>query len=81
MQPDAILSLALDQLGDNHLENLQEKSLSNSDRIEMAFRDYLKKHPSTSKDTFLGIVARGEIQIFSIEKSTALGSMEQNLET
>ena len=67
VQPDAILSLALGQLSDSHFKELQEKSLSNNDHLEMAFREYLKKHPSISKDDFLGIVARGEIQIFSSE--------------
>ena len=51
-----LIDVALDLLNDHHLKNLQQKSLSNSDVLEMRFKEYIKKNGKISKDKFLGIL-------------------------
>lgn len=54
VKADQLLSLSLSLLNDVHIKNLQEGSLSNTDKLEMRFKDYVKKNGSISKDEFLG---------------------------
>ncbi|HEX7676320.1 MAG TPA: hypothetical protein VF412_19250 [Bdellovibrio sp.] len=57
---DQILNLLLDLLKQEHIQKLQDGSLSNADRIEMSYRDYIKKNGNVSKDEFLGILLKQE---------------------
>ncbi len=56
------LTLALGLVTPKHLEQLQEESLTNADRLERAFRAYVAEHGSISKDEYLGKRLNGEIQ-------------------
>ncbi len=51
-----IIESALDLIQDHHIKKLQENSLSNTDRLEIKFREYVKKNGKISKDDFLGIL-------------------------
>ena len=51
-----VIELSLSLLSDHHIKQLQEKSISNADILEMRFREYSKKHGKISKDDFLGIL-------------------------
>jgi hypothetical protein len=54
VRPDNLIALALSLLTDQHMKSLQEASLTNADRFEQRYRDYIKSHGVTSKDEFLG---------------------------
>ena len=54
VRTDALISLALSLLNDQHIKVLRDGSMTNADRLELRYRDYVKKHGATSKDEFLG---------------------------
>jgi hypothetical protein len=56
-----IISLALTLVTDAHIQSLQEKTLSNKDRLGMKHADYMKKHGKIGYDEFLGLLMQGEI--------------------
>jgi hypothetical protein len=51
---DELIGTALSLLTDQHLKAMQEGSMTNADRLEIQYRDYVKKHGATTKDDFLG---------------------------
>lgn len=51
-----LIELALEMIEDSHIKKLQQGSLSNSDLLEMNFREYIKKNGKISKDEYLGIL-------------------------
>ena len=51
---DELIGTALSLLTERHIKDLQDASLTNADRLENQYRDYVKKHGATSKDDFLG---------------------------
>lgn len=52
---DLLLSL-LDLIDDDFIKNLQESTLSNEDKIERAYQDFLETNEGVNKDEFLGIL-------------------------
>ncbi len=48
------LSLALSLVTPEHLEQLREASLTNSDRLERDYRAYVTEHGPISRDEYLG---------------------------
>ena len=54
VKTDALIGLLLSLLNDQHVKALQDGSMTNADRLELLYRDYVKKHGATSKDEFLG---------------------------
>ncbi len=69
VQADDLIYLALSQLTEALVKTLQEKTLSNTDRIEREYREYVKRHGPTKKDVFIGKLLSGEI---SLNKSAVL---------
>lgn len=61
VRADEILSLALSLITPQHLQQLQEAALSNSDRLERDFRAYTAEHGAISRDEYLGKRLNGEI--------------------
>lgn len=57
---DHLLSLFLTLLKPEHIQKLQQESLSNADRIEMRYREHVKKFGHISKDEFLGLLMSGD---------------------
>ena len=53
---DDLIGLAVSLLNAAHLTHLQERSLSNADRLKQRLREYVKKHGAVSKDEFLGMI-------------------------
>ena len=51
---DALLAVALKYITDADILALQNDSLSNADRMEQQYREFLKANPGTTKDSFLG---------------------------
>lgn len=60
---DEYLTLALSLVTQLHIKQLQEGSLSNTDRFEMAYREYVSKNGPISKDAYLGKRLNGEILV------------------
>lgn len=55
------LALALSLITPKHLEQLQESSLTNADRLERDFRAYATEHGPISRDEYLGKRLAGEL--------------------
>ena len=51
---DDLLLLALSLIQETHVKSLQDQSLRNADRLQMAFREYCKTSPGVNYDEFLG---------------------------
>lgn len=51
---DDLVRLLLEELKPSHFEKLQEKSLSNKDRLEKQYRDYIAGHGKITMDEYLG---------------------------
>jgi hypothetical protein len=60
VRADQLLDLLLTLIKPEHIQKLQNESLSNSDRIEMKYREHVKLHGAISKDEFLGILLSKE---------------------
>jgi len=56
---DELIGTALSLLTEQHLKALQDGSMTNADRLEIQYRDYVKKHGATTKDEFLGQILAG----------------------
>ena len=62
VKADQLILLALELITDDHVKNLQENSLSNADKLEMKFKEYVRKNGSISKDDFLGKLLEDSVQ-------------------
>lgn len=60
---DDILEKALSLIGENHLEEIKEASLTNADKLEMQFREYCRQNGNVSKDEFLGKLLNGGMDL------------------
>ena len=56
---DELIGTALSLLTERHIKELQDGSMTNADRLEIQYRNYIKKHGATSKDDFLGKILLG----------------------
>jgi hypothetical protein len=65
-----LVQLALSKLDDADLRQLQEKSLSNADRMEMKFRDYCKRNSGATREEFLGQLLEGKSDILEKQNVT-----------
>lgn len=55
-----LVNYALSKLEDADIKVLQEKSLSNADRMEMKFREYCKRNGGATREQFLGHLLSAE---------------------
>ena len=54
IKADHIILKALSLLKQEHINDLQEESLSNKDKLERSYKNYCKKFGTISKDEFIG---------------------------
>lgn len=66
---EQLLRLLLTLIKPEHIQKLQSESLSNSDRIEMKFREHVKKFGAVSKDEFLGLLIQSDAAKTSSENA------------
>ena len=60
---DELIVTVLSLLTDQHIKALQDGSLTNSDRLEILYRNYVKTNGSISKDEFMGrVIAASSIE-------------------
>ena len=57
---EALVNLALELLSENHIQKLQESSMTNEDRKEQLRQKYIEKHGPISKDDFTGFMLTKE---------------------
>lgn len=67
---DQLLKLLLTLIKPEHIKGLQEQSLANADRLEMQYREFVKRNGDISKDEFLGKILSGEVTISNLENVT-----------
>lgn len=60
---DEFIVLAISLVTPEHIQKLQEQSLSNADRLERDYKDYVSKHGQINKDVYLGKRLSGEISV------------------
>ena len=60
VRADDLIVLALSLVEERHITGLQERSLSNADRIEQRYQAFVKDHGPIAKDVFLGKLLAGE---------------------
>lgn len=61
---DNLFALMLDRISTRDLQELQRRSLTNEDRVEMLSRTYIKVRGHISKDDFLGFTLSTEFPNF-----------------
>jgi hypothetical protein len=62
IKADDLIALALSLLEERHVKSLQESSLTNADRVELLYREHIKKFGATTKDEFLGKILSGKVE-------------------
>lgn len=67
VKADDLIVLALGLVQDNHLKQLQDASLSNSDRLQIQHRAFIRHHGNVSKDEFIGKLLSGELSISGVQ--------------
>lgn len=55
---DDVIQKSLTLLNDEHLEEIKQSTLSNSDRLEMAYQEYCKQNGQVSKDEYFGLLLK-----------------------
>ena len=65
IRPDDLINLALALVTQAHRDQLQSSSLSNADRLEQKYREYVKANPGTTKEQFLGALLDGTVSTSS----------------
>lgn len=68
VKADQLLKLLLTLIKPEHIKGLQEQSLANADRLEMQYREFVKRNGDVSKDEFLGKLLSGQINTSTNEK-------------
>lgn len=56
-----IIGLSLSLITADHIQKLQESTLSEKDRLHIAHEDYVKEHGKVTLDQFIGLLIRGQI--------------------
>jgi hypothetical protein len=58
---DDLITMALSLVQPEHIQQIQDSTLSNGDRLELRYREHVKKSGAISKDEFVGLMMRGEL--------------------
>ena len=51
---DELIGTVLSLLTERHIKDLQDGSMTNADRLELKYREHVRKHGPMTKDAFLG---------------------------
>ena len=58
VKPDDVIQKLLSLLSDEHLEEIKQSTLSNADRLEVAYQEYCKQNGQVSKDEYFGLLLK-----------------------
>lgn len=76
---DQVINLSLDMLTDEHIDKLQQQSLSAQDWFERGYRAYCKENNKISRDEYFRKVLAGEINVeMRIGESSDSGSFDMS---
>jgi|GEM_PF-2278425 len=67
IQPQQVVELAFSLLEPKHFEQLKKQSLTNQDRLEQNYQNYVRQHGAISKDEYFGILLKQAKAIVSSE--------------
>ena len=56
-----IIALSLSLVNSDHIQKLQESTLSEKDRLHIAHEEYVKEQGKITLDQFIGLLIRGQI--------------------
>lgn len=74
IKADDLIALALSLVEARHVTALQQSSLSNGDRVEMLYREHVKRYGGTSKDEFLGKLLAEKLDVEAPASDAAVAS-------
>ena len=64
VRPDDVIAKSLSLLNDSHLQEIQEATMTNMDKIDMAYHNYCKNKGQISKDAYLGrLLSNKEVSV------------------
>ena len=69
LRAEDLIAFAITLVQPEHIKQLQESTLSNGDRLEQKFKDYVARYGSLSKDEFLGKLLAGEMDATNVVKT------------
>jgi len=61
VRSDDYVALAFSKITSEDIRSLQDASLSNADRLDRDYREYVSKHGPTTKDEYLGLRLNGNL--------------------
>jgi len=68
IRADQVLSLAVELVAEGHIKVLQERSLTNEDRMEALRQKFIETRGAISKDQWLGFAMNTEFSVFVNEQ-------------
>ena len=66
IQPYQVVELAFSLIEPKHLEQLKEQSLTNEDRLEQNYQNYIRQYGPISKDEYFGIILQQTKDLSSV---------------
>lgn len=66
---DQLLNIALNLVTEQHLQSLQEQSLTNEDRKELLRQKYIETRGNISRDEFTGFMMSADFAMFLTEQN------------
>jgi len=63
IKADDLVLIGLKKISEDEISKLQDNSISNKDRMEIAFSKHKRSHQSITRDEFLGLVLKREISV------------------
>jgi hypothetical protein len=68
LRAEDLIAVAITLVQPEHIKQLQEATLSNADRLEQQYKDYVAKHGNLSKDAFIGKLLNAEVALGKVEQ-------------
>jgi len=60
VRPDDLIHKSISLLTDDHLEEIKQSTMSNSDRLEIAYQEHCKAHGQVTKDEYFGLLLKAK---------------------
>jgi hypothetical protein len=58
VRPDDLIQKSISLLNDEHIEEIKQSTMTNSDRLEIAYQEHCKTHGQISKDEYFGLLLK-----------------------
>lgn len=60
IRPDDLIQKSISLLSDEHLEEIKQSTMTNSDRLEIAYQEHCKAHGQVTKDEYFGLLLKAK---------------------